>query len=256
MGKNRLQDKVALITGGANGIGEGLVHCFLAEGARVLIGDIDEQNGEKLAAALGDQAAFIKLDVTEEASFQNAIAFAVTKFGCLNVLVNNAAASLPVLPVQETSNEDFHRLVKTNLYSVFLGCKLAYPHLKQAKGCVLNVSSMAGILGQADHAIYAATKGGINALTKSTAVDWGKDRIRINAICPSAVWTPLLREWCDQQPNKDEIVEQLNRVHCMQYFPEPEEFAPIAAFLCSDEASFITGCLLPASGGIDCGYKL
>lgn len=256
MANQRLQDKVALITGGANGLGNAFVRCFVAEGASVVVGDIDEANGRKLAAELGDKAAFVKLDVTEEASFQNAVELAVTQFGRLNILVNNAGVTLPLLPVQETSNEEFHYLVNVNLYSTYLGCKLAYPYLKEVKGCVLNVSSMTGILGQADHAIYAATKGGINALTKSTAVDWGKEGMRINAICPSAVWTPMLRQWCDEQPNRDQIVDQLNRIHCLQYCPEPEEFAPIAAFLCSDEASFITGCLLPASGGIDCGYKL
>ena len=170
--------------------------------------------------------------------------------------MNNAGIALPAMPVQETSIEQFEQLIDVNLRSVFLGCKLAYPHLMATRGCVLNISSMAGVTGQERHAVYGATKGAINALTKCTAVDWGRDRIRINALCPAGVWTDTLREWIKQQSDAAAINEYLNRIHALGYCAEPEEIAAAAAFLCSDDARFVTGCIMPVSGGSECGYNV
>ena len=252
----RLHNKVALISGAAAGIGKACAQRFVTEGAKVLVADMAIERGAELARELGPEAVFQKLDVSSADSFAKAIEEAIRAWGRLDILVNNAGIALPAVAVQETSDADFDRLINVNLRGCFNGCKLAYPHLKQTNGCVLNMSSMSGITGQERHAIYAATKGAINALTKSMAVDWGKEGIRVNALCPTGVWTDTLRAWADVQPNKPEIENYLDRIHSLGYCPGPEEIASVAAFLCSDEARFVTGCLMPVSGGSECGYKL
>lgn len=252
----RLQNKVTLVTGGAAGIGAAIVRRFVAEGAHVLVGDRDQPHGDALCAELGDRTVFHGLDVADENSFASAVDRVVSLWGRLDILVNNAGIALPAATVQDTNLDQFEQLVDVNLRSVFLGCKLAYPHLKTARGCVLNISSMAGVTGQERHAVYGATKGAINALTKCVAVDWGRDGIRINALCPAGVWTDTLRAWIKAQPDAAGIETYLQQIHALGYCPEPEEIATVAAFLCSAEAKFITGCILPVSGGSECGYNV
>lgn len=252
----RLQGKVALVTGGARGIGAAIVRRFVAEGAQVLVGDRDPQEGQVLSRELGPDVAFQPLDVTHAGSFTEAIEKAIALWGHLDILVNNAGVALPAEAVQNTTLEQFDQLVAVNLRGVYLGCKLAYPYLKVSRGCVLNISSMAGVTGQDRHAVYGATKGGINALTKCTAVDWGRDGIRINALCPAGVWTETLRTWMQAQPDPASIESYVNQIHALGYCPEPDEVASVCAFLCSHEAKFITGCVLPVSGGSECGYNV
>lgn len=252
----RLHNKVALVSGGAAGIGAAIVRRFVAEGARVVIGDRDHPNGEALCATLGSATAFQGLDVADATSFADAIKCALDLWGRFDILINNAGIALPAATVQDTTLDQFEQLVDVNLRSVFLGCKLAYPHLKAARGCVLNISSMAGVTGQERHAVYGATKGAINALTKCAAVDWGREGVRINALCPAGVWTDTLRQWIKAQAAPGAIEDYLKRIHALGYCPEPEEIASVAAFLCSDEAKFITGCILPVSGGSECGYNV
>ncbi len=253
---DQLQDKVSLITGAAAGIGAACARRFCQYGARVVIGDVDVERGRALAGELGSQAEFARLDVADEASFASAIDASVARWGRLDVLVNNAGVALPSVPVQETTTQDFDRFVNVNLRGVFHGCKLAYPHLVASRGCVLNISSMAGVTGHQNHAIYAATKGAINTLTKSTAVDWGSQGVRINALCPLSVWTETLHAWCDEQSNREETHELLKRINSLGYCPEPDEIASVALFLCSDDARFVTGCVMPVSGGGECGHRL
>ena len=252
----RLQDKVAVVTGGAAGIGAAIVRRFVAEGARVLVGDRDQPQGDALCSELGNATVFQGLDVADEVSFAKAIEQTIARWGRLDILVNNAGIALPATTVQDTTLDQFEQLVDVNLRSVFLGCKLAYPHLKIARGCVLTISSMAGVTGQERHAVYGATKGAVNALTKCAAVDWGRDGIRVNALCPAGVWTDSLRAWMKIQPDAAGIETYLRDIHALGYCPEPEEIASVAAFLCSDEAKFITGCLMPVSGGSECGYNV
>lgn len=254
--KRRLENKIALVTGGAAGIGAAIVRRFVAEDARVVIGDRDQPGGSALCAELGAATAFQGLDVADPDSFAAAIARVVALWGRLDILVNNAGIALPAATVQDTSLAEFEQLIDVNLRSVFLGCKLAYPHLKHGRGCVLNISSMAGVTGQERHAVYGATKGAINALTKCTAVDWGRDGIRINALCPAGVRTETLRQWMKTQPDAAGIETYLNQIHALGYCPEPEAVATVAAFLCSEEAKFITGYVMPVSGGSECGYNV
>lgn len=251
----RLEHKTALVTGGAAGIGEAITRRFVAEGARVLVGDLDQPRGEQLCRELAPAAIFQALNVADAAALAAAFERVIELWGRLDILVNNAGLALPAAAAQDTTLEQFETLVDVNLRSAFLGCKFAYPHLRLTRGCVLNISSMAGVTGQERHAAYGATKGGINALTKCTAVDWGHEGIRINALCPAGVRTETLQKWIQVQPNPQSIEAYLQRIHALGYCPEPSEIASVAAFLCSDEARFITGCILPVSGGSECGYN-
>lgn len=250
----RLKDKVAMVTGGSRGIGRAIAEAMLREGARVLIGANVEDETRKTAKAIG--AEWCLLDTGKVDSIKQMIESARDRFGKLDILVNNAAIISPSLPVQDTEEADFDLLVAVNLKGYFMTMKYAYPLLKATQGCVLNISSMAGVTGQERHAAYAVTKGGVNALTKSAAVDWGPDRIRVNALCPAGVKTESLQQWCEEQPNSAEIEQYLNRIHSLGYCPDPEEIASVAVFLCSEEAKFMTGSIIPVSGGSECGYKL
>lgn len=252
----RLHNKNAIITGAAAGIGQAIARRFVKEGARVLIADVDEEGGLALVRELGDSAHFCHCDVSKDIDWKSALYSVAERWGSLDILVNNAGIVHPSKPVQSTTDAEWLALLQVNLTSVFLGCRAAYAYLKATQGCVLNISSMAGISGQENHAAYAATKGGINALTKSMAVDWGGDRIRVNALCPAGVWTPALRDWAAAQPNPANIEDYLNRIHSLGYCPEAAEIASVATFLCSDDARFVTGAIMPVSGGSECGYKL
>ena len=252
----RLQNKVALVTGGSSGIGAAIARRFVSEGARVVVADQDQPRGTALCEELGSLARFQSLDVSSAASFALAVEHTVGAEGKLDVLVNNAGITLPAETVENTTLEQFEQLVAVNVRSVFLGCKLAHPHLKASRGCVLNVSSISGVTGQERHAIYSATKGAINALTKSIAVDWGRQGIRVNALCPAAVWTDALQQWIRAQPDADRMVDYLQSIHALGYCPEAGEIASVAAFLCSDDAKFVTGCIMPVSGGSECGYNV
>ncbi len=251
----RLEGKVAVITGGASGIGEACVCRFIDEGAHVIIADVDEAAGTALAGELGSTAAFCATDVASEAQFAHTIEEAVARWGRLDVLVNNAAVLLPLAPLQQTSNEEFDLLMSVNVRGVWLGCKLAYPHLERSKGSVVNIASMAGVTGQGDHAVYGATKGAVNALTRCAAADWGPQGIRVNAICPCGVMTEKIRGWIEGMSDPAEGEDQMRRIHALNRWSEPSEIAAVAAFLASDDASFVTGCLMSVAGGGDCGYK-
>jgi len=250
----RLENKTAVVTGGSTGIGRAIAEAMIAEGARALIGSRREDLLRETAEAIG--AEWCVLDAGQTDSLKQMFRAVRDRFGKLDILVNNAAITTPSLPVQDTEESDLDLLLTVNLKGYFTAMKLAYPLLKETRGCVLNISSMAGVTGQQSHAAYAATKGGINALTKCAAADWGHERVRVNALCPTGVWTDALRVWCDEQPNSDEIMDYLDRVHSLGYCPNPDEIASVAVFLCSDEAKFMTGAIVPVSGGSECGYRM
>jgi meso-butanediol dehydrogenase / (S,S)-butanediol dehydrogenase / diacetyl reductase len=251
----RLKNKIALVTGGASGVGQGIVRRFVAAGASVAIGDIDEQAGRSLVCELGEGTHFVALDVSEESSFYSAINETVSHWGRLDILVNNAGIVVPALPVQDTSTEEFNRLVRVNLGGAFFGCRYAYPHILKTKGCVLNISSLVGVVGEKNHAIYGATKGAINALTICTAADWRTVGLRINALCPSDVWTSALEGWIKNQPDPS-IAQHYERMRTQGLCADPTEIGDIALFLCSNEARFINGAVINASFGVECGYEL
>ncbi|MAE66059.1 MAG: short-chain dehydrogenase [Phycisphaeraceae bacterium] len=250
-----LDSKTAIVTGGAAGIGEACVRYFVGEGANVLIGDVNDERGAALAAELGDRTIFAHLDVSDESMFVAAIDRAVSQWGGLDILVNNAGCVWPAAPIQETTNEQFDLLIDVNIRGTFFGCKHAYAHLKKSKGSVVNIASMAGVSGQKNHAAYGGTKGAINAMTRCAAVDWGGDGIRVNAICPAGVMTDACRAFCEQAPDPEAAYKGLEYMHALGRAAEPEEIASVAAFLCSEQARFVTGCIMPVTGGSECGYK-
>lgn len=251
---NNVAGKRVLVTGGSQGIGHAIAQAFLASGANVAIAALDD---EHLAAAHGEMGCpALPLDLADLSSVGQVVSDVIGELGGLDVLVNNAAIVTPSEPIETTTEAELQLLLDVNLRGTFWAMRCAYPALKTSRGCVLNVSSMAGVSGQARHAAYAMTKGGLNALTRSAAADWGPDGIRVNALCPTAAWTPALRQWAQDQPQPDEIEAYLDRLHALGYCPETDEIAPVAVFLCSDAARFVTGHIMHVSGGAECGYRL
>lgn len=245
-----LNGKTAVVTGASGGIGSAIVEQFLQAGARVMMADLH------IGDLAGEHCRFARADVGDEASVKYLVSQTLEAFGAVDVLVNNAAVLVPTAPLHETSLQEFERLIAVNLRGAFLCCKYFYPHLKQAKGCILNISSMAGVHGEKHHAIYAATKGALNALTQSMAVDYGADGIHCNALCPSSVLTPKVDDLITASPDAAEIIELRQRINCLGYTATPAQIAAAATFLVSPAASFITGAIVPVSGGSDCGYGI
>jgi len=250
----QLQGKCILITGGAQGIGLECARAYLREGARVAIADVDHEQTEKAVQELG--AFGVSCDVADGASVTKAVAQVLAEFGGIDAVHNNAGISMPSKPLHLTEEEEWDRLLCVNLKSVFWTAKACYPSLKASRGSILNTASMVGTMGQTNHAAYVATKGGMISLTKAMALDYAADGIRVNAVCPAGVWTPMLRQWATEQENPAEIESYLDRIHPLGYCPGGDVIADASVFLLSPAARFITGCILPVSGGAELGYRL
>jgi meso-butanediol dehydrogenase / (S,S)-butanediol dehydrogenase / diacetyl reductase len=249
----RLSNYKAFITGGSEGLGFAIATKFLAEGAQVVIAA--HQETILAAAAKTLDCHGLLMDLRDLNSVESAIAEAAKIMGGLDLIVNNAALTSPSKPVETTSLLELEAMLNTNLRGCFWVMRCAKPHLVSGRGAVLNISSMAGVTGQRDHAAYAMSKGGLNALTLAAASDWGPERIRVNALCPAGVTTPALKRWAAEQPDPDGIEAYLKRIHALGYCANPEEIANAALFLCSPEASFVTGHIMHVSGGSEIGYK-
>ncbi|WP_017446850.1 SDR family NAD(P)-dependent oxidoreductase [Gayadomonas joobiniege] len=251
----RLNNKVIFLTGGAHGIGWACAKAYINEGANLVIADINATQAEcKLADYKGPHLS-IQCDVRCDQSVAAAIAKTVKEFGRIDVIHNNAGIGAPTKSIDKTSLEEWEQVQNTNLKSVFLTARHGIAALKKSRGCILNTSSMAGVIGQADHAAYAATKGGINALTKSMALDFAAFGIRVNAICPAGAWTPMLREWVNEQAEPQQMQNYLNNIHALGYCPEGDVIASSALYLISDDARFVTGHIMHVSGGAELGYR-
>jgi len=243
--RKRLSGKVAIITGSASGIGRATALLFGREGAQVVIADINEAGGRRTVDAIrerGGEALFVFADVTVAADVQRMINGTVEAYGRIDILMNNAGIGHRV-PVVECSEEDWDRVIATDLKSVFLGCKYAIPVMvRQGGGTIINTASGAGLLGAPRSPAYSAAKGGVVILTKQIANDYARDNIRINAICPGAVDTPLMavvyRDISEDLEEGTRIYEsRLPRGKLIA----PEEVAHTALYLASDELGFITG---------------
>jgi NAD(P)-dependent dehydrogenase (short-subunit alcohol dehydrogenase family) len=251
-----LQGLTAIITGASGGIGRACVEAFVEAGSRVVMTDIDE-SGRDLAEQFGqDRCRFVQADLADGASIRNLIETTVRVFNSIDVLLNNGACLVPEAPMHQTTLEQFDALVAVNVRGLFLTCKYAYPYLKRSRGCIINMSSMAGVAGEQQHCIYSASKGFMNALTKSMAIDYGREGIRCNAIAPSSVLTPNVDRMIDALPNAADIIELRKNVNLLGYTSKPHEIASAAVFLASPGASFITGAVIPVSGGSECGYGI
>jgi NAD(P)-dependent dehydrogenase (short-subunit alcohol dehydrogenase family) len=250
-----LEGKVVFITGAATGIGRECAAACIREGARVAIADIDEAAVRRTAGELGPSCLALACDVASGESVSHAVDQAFETFGRLDVVHNNAGVASPVKPLDTTTEEEWDRVLAINLKSVLWSTRAAMPALKESRGTILNTCSMVGLIGQENHAAYVASKAGLIGVTKAMALDYAQFGVRVNAICPAGVWTPMLENWAADQPDPNAIHAYLDRIHALGYCPNADVIADAAVFLMSDAARFITGCILPVSGGAELGYR-
>ncbi len=247
----RLERKVALVTGGASGIGAATARQMLAQGASVALADLQTELGNKLVAELGERARFYTHDVTREADWKRLIASVEADFGGIDVVMNGAGISVPG-PIDEVSYEDWQTTMRVNSDGVFLGCKYGVEALRrQGGGSIINISSSLGIRGGAIFAAYCASKGAVRMLTKSVALRCAEEgyEIRCNSIHPGAIDTPMMDAYVGEAPNREAGLAEFGALHPMGRVGRPEEIASVAVFLASDEASYITGAEIPVDGG-------
>jgi NAD(P)-dependent dehydrogenase (short-subunit alcohol dehydrogenase family) len=246
----RLEDKVALITGGGSGIGKAAALLFSSEGARICISDIDSARGEETARLItsqGREALFVRADVSKAQDAQKMVNETIRKYNTLDILFNNAGISAD-LSILDTTEDDWDRMININLKGVFLGCKYALPHMIRSKrGSIINMSSVSGIMGSQNLAAYCASKGGVLMLTRAMACDLGPYGIRVNCICPSHIITPMVEGFISELPKSN--VESVARRYPLRRFGKPEEVAKVALFLASEDSSFMTGSALVVDGG-------
>jgi NAD(P)-dependent dehydrogenase (short-subunit alcohol dehydrogenase family) len=248
MGK--LDGKVAVISGGARGQGAAEAETFVTEGARVVFGDVRDDEGKKVEAAIrarGGDAVYVHLDVTSEADWQNAVQTAVGRHGKLDILINNAAIVIPRVPIEERTVEEWDRVMAVNAKGVFLGTKYAIPAMRRAGGgSIVNISSIAGI-GQSLHQepAYAASKGAIRIFTKVTASQHAKDRIRCNSVHPGPVDTEMFHS---AFRDRDAMERRLQRIP-LGRMGTVAEIVSAVLYLASDDASYVTGSELVIDGG-------
>jgi NAD(P)-dependent dehydrogenase (short-subunit alcohol dehydrogenase family) len=252
----RLEGKVAVITGGCSGIGLATVQRFTEEGAKVVIGDIDDQRGHQLVGQLGGEgvAAYVHVDVTDKDQVDALFQTAKDAYGSLDVAFNNAGISPPEDDsILDTDLEAWRRVQEVNLTSVYLCCKAALPYmLEQGRGSIINTASFVAVMGAATSQIsYSASKGGVLSMSRELGVQFARRGVRVNALCPGPVNTPLLQELFASDPER--AARRLVHVP-MGRFAEPEEMANAVLFLASDESSFITASTFLVDGGISGAY--
>jgi NAD(P)-dependent dehydrogenase (short-subunit alcohol dehydrogenase family) len=245
---NRLEGRVALVTGAASGIGKTTAQRLVAEGSAVLVTDIQVEVGEATVKEINDaggRAAFFKYDVTSEADWEAACARAIEEFGALDILVNNAGMG-DIKPIEETTLADWDRTVAIDQTGVFLGMKIAAPHLKKSEhASVINISSIFGSSGGFGVSpAYHAAKGAVRTLTKNVALHWATEGVRVNSVHPGFIATPIL-----EQSRNTPIWDGMTALTPMGRLGRPEDIAAGVAYLASDDAAFITGLELYIDGG-------
>lgn len=253
---SRFDNQTVLVTGGTGGQGSSHVRAFHAEGANVVIGDIDAQRGAALADELGPRALFTSLDVTDESSWSAAVLAAERTFGALNVLVNNAGVQNPPAPIEKTDQATWSRILRINLTGTFLGIKVAAPALRRATGGVIvNIASTMGLGGTAHYAPYVASKWAVRGLTQTAALELGRDHIRVNTIHPGVISTPFIHE---PAAGADAAIADFYSpdLFAVPRLGEPTDVTRLLLFLSSPEASFITGSEYVIDGGLLLGPAL
>jgi 3alpha(or 20beta)-hydroxysteroid dehydrogenase len=239
---SRLEGKVAIITGAARGQGEAEARLFVREGARVVIADVLDAEGEAVAKDVGDDAVFVHLDVRDEQNWAEVLASTIERFGHLDALVNNAAVH-HIVRLEDETVEGFERMFRVNLVGTFLGTKTCAPELRRTgRGSIVNISSTAGIVGFKGHGAYGASKWGVRGLTKVAAIELGPE-IRVNSVHPGAIETDMLPEG---DPTRFRRLP-------LRRTGQPEEVAELALFLASDASSYITGAEFVVDAGMVAG---
>lgn len=248
---NRLQGRAAIITGAAAGIGRATADRLAAEGAHVLIADIDAA-GAKAAAeeiqADGGIAAWIQTDVTDEAQIEAMADQCLEQFERVDILVNNAGVAVPG-SVTSMSTDAWSRVMDINLRSMYLAMRFTIPHMTQG-GAIINMSSGQALLGFPGWAGYAATKGAAISLTQQAAVEYARQGIRVNAVAPGTIMTPMNQKIFDEAKEPDALAKAWGDQHALGRFGRSEEVASVIAFLASDDSSFVTGVCIPVDGGM------
>lgn len=250
-----LSDKIIVLTGGADGIGAECALAYAREGATVAILDQNLEAAQRVAVQLGERSIALRVDVADGAMVEAGIAEVLRKFGRIDAVHNNAGIAHPSLALHQTSEAEWDHLFRVNVKSVYWTTRFAFPALAASKGSILNTASMVGLIGQPDHAAYVATKGALISLTKAMAVDYARYSIRVNAICPAAVLTPMLERWCAEQPDPAGTRQLLDDIHLLGPAPRGDVIADVAVFLLSHRSRFMTGCIVPVSGGAELGYR-
>jgi NAD(P)-dependent dehydrogenase (short-subunit alcohol dehydrogenase family) len=249
----RLKDKVVVITGAGSGMGRAMAELFVAEGASVVCADISGQE-DAVASSLGERALAAHCDVAEEADVVALIAAAETRFGRLDVMVNNAGFGGGMMPLHEQTTESWDRVHSVNIRGVFFGMKHAViAMLRIGGGAIVNVGSASGVVGWKGHSIYGAAKAGVHQMTRAAALDYAKGGIRVNAIAPGTMWTGLV------PMSKDNPEPPAGGVRLagipMDRWGTARDIAYAALFLASEEAAYITGVTLPVDGGYCIGFS-
>ena len=245
-----LKGKVAIITGSTGGMGESAAYLFAKNGAKVVVTGRREEEGKRVVSKIkksGGQAIYIKLDVSNEDSVKNMIQEAIKKYGKIDVLYNNAGVESQGL-ITNASEEEINKIFNINIKGVMYCAKHAIPHMKK-DGSIINTASIAGLIGFPNLVIYGATKGAVVSLTRDLALDYAKEGIRVNCICPGIIWTDMVKKYLDESPDKEAVKKQLTLSTPLGRIGTPEEVSELALFLASDKSSFITGAIIPIDGG-------
>jgi len=240
----RLSERNALVTGAARGIGLAIAERLLSEGARVVLSDIDIDRARAEAARLGERALALRLDVTDSADVASGIRSTIERLGGLDILVNNAGIHGPSVPAWELTDQDWHRVLATNLTGVFYCCRAALPHMRERQyGRIVNIASIAGKEGNPNALPYSASKAGVIGLTKALAKEVANEGIMVNTVTPAVIETDILN-----QVSPEHVRYMLSRIPVGRV-GQPHEVAALVAWLCSDECSFSTGAVFDISGG-------
>lgn len=253
----RYENRVAVITGGSQGIGEGCVHAFVAAGANVVFCSIDEARGAALAAELSQtgagEAHFVRCDVTREDELRALVDSAVSRYDRLDCVINNAGWHPPHKPIDDFSADDFRALLELNVVSVFTLCRLTLPYLRLTRGNIINIASLVATIGQHHATTYVATKGAVLSLTKALAIDEAPYGVRVNSVSPGNIYTPLWQQAIDAAPDPAAWRAAGEQAQVLGRFGTIEEAGKLCLFIAA-EATFSTGVDFILSGGAELDY--